>query len=279
MSESLAEDNHEGIAVEQEPLVLSEGAETETISGSNTFTDDVSRNNDWDFVVETDDTGGPAPIYATSVSPVTNLSIGASTAPDTTLSFDAEDVRLRSLDTPEPNPESENISRYFEAEELSADAFLDVSLRYEDGDVEGVNESALEFQRFVGTQWVTVPGSSVDTENNTLSLNATGFGASDFGAFGEAQDSDDLFTEPLPGFNNPPTNTGELDPNLYEDISGDSNGTDPSQTVTLWTQLVINEDAFDDLTQQQIDALDWDGDGQLTPSDAVDLWTQQVLAS
>jgi len=42
--------------------------------------------------------------------------------------------------------------------------------------------------------------------------------------------------------------------------------------------LVINEEVFDDLTQQQVDALDWDGDGNLSPSDAVELWTQQVLA-
>ena len=88
----------------------------------------------------------------------------------------------------------------------------------------------------------------------------------------------ELFAEPLPGFNDPPTNTGELDPNLYEDVNGDGDGLDPSQTVDFWTQLVINEEGFDDLTQEQVDALDWDGDGQLTPSDAVDLWTEQVLA-
>jgi len=92
-------------------------------------------------------------------------------------------------------------------------------------------------------------------------------------------ESGTLFEEPLPGFNNPPTNTGELDPTLYEDVNGDGDGLDTSQTVSLWTQLVIDEDAFNDLTQEQVDALDWNGDGQLTTSDAVSLWTQQVLAS
>jgi len=87
-----------------------------------------------------------------------------------------------------------------------------------------------------------------------------------------------MFDDPLPGFNDPPTNTQEIDNTLYEDVNGDGDGTDPAQTVTLWTQLVINEEAFDDLTQQQVDALDWDGDGNLSPSDAVELWTQQVLA-
>ena len=89
--------------------------------------------------------------------------------------------------------------------------------------------------------------------------------------------TENLFSDPLPGFNAPPTNTGQLDPNLYEDISGDGDGLNPAQTVTLWTELVVNSDDFDDLTQEQIDALDWDGDGNLTPSDAVELWTQQVL--
>ena len=88
-----------------------------------------------------------------------------------------------------------------------------------------------------------------------------------------------LFSESLPGFNNPPTNTQELDPTLYEDVSGDGDGTDPTQTVTLWTELVVDPQDFDDLTQEQIDALDWNGDGELTPEDAVTLWTEQVLAS
>jgi len=87
-----------------------------------------------------------------------------------------------------------------------------------------------------------------------------------------------LFEEPLPGFNNPPTNTVELDPHLYEDVSGDGDGLDPSQSVTLWTELVLNPQDFNSLTQEQIDALNWNGDGQLTPADAVSLWTEQVLA-
>jgi len=87
-----------------------------------------------------------------------------------------------------------------------------------------------------------------------------------------------LFTEPLPGFAAPPTNTGELDPALYEDVNGDGDGLDPTQTVNLWSELVVNPQDFDDLTRQQIDSVDWNGDGQLTPADAVSLWTEQVLA-
>jgi len=93
----------------------------------------------------------------------------------------------------------------------------------------------------------------------------------------QMEEDSGLFIEPLPGFNNQPTNTVELDPNLYEDIDGDGDGGDPTQAVTLWTNLVLNSHDFDSLTQQQVDALDWNGDGRLTPADAVQLWTEQVL--
>jgi len=120
-------------------------------------------------------------------------------------------------------------------------------------------------------EWVTDDGDagtytlSVESENDTAAQTVTVEDAA-------------LFDEPLPGFNDPPTNTEELDPTLYEDINGDGDGTNPTQAVNLWTQLVLNPQDFDDLTQEQIDALDWNGDGQLTPADAVQLWTQQVLS-
>jgi len=88
-----------------------------------------------------------------------------------------------------------------------------------------------------------------------------------------------LFAEPLPGFSSPPQNTGELDPNLYEDLNGDGDGTNPSETVNLWTELVLNQQGFNSLSQEQVDALDWNDDGQLTPADAVTLWTEQVLTN
>jgi CubicO group peptidase (beta-lactamase class C family)/PKD repeat protein len=91
-------------------------------------------------------------------------------------------------------------------------------------------------------------------------------------------DVKDLFTNPLPGFNNPPQNTEELDPNLYEDVDGDGDGRAPSEAVLLWSQLVQNPRKFDDLTQEQIDALDWNGDGSLTLADAVILWSKKVQA-
>ena len=88
-----------------------------------------------------------------------------------------------------------------------------------------------------------------------------------------------LFSQPLPGFSSPPTNTGDIHPSLYEDVDGDGDGTSPSQAVILWGQMVQNPEEFDDLTQEQVDALDWSGDGQLAANDAVLLWGQQVQAT
>ncbi len=128
-------------------------------------------------------------------------------------------------------------------------------------------------------------GESTTVEFEDLSVGQTGdfdhgiFSDDDSETASITVESAALFTEPLPGFNSPPTNTGDLDPNLFEDVSGDGDGLNPTQAVNLWTELVLNPDDFNDLTQEQIDALDWNGDGQLTPADAVNLWTEQVLAN
>jgi len=90
---------------------------------------------------------------------------------------------------------------------------------------------------------------------------------------------ENLFSDPLPGFNNPPTNTQELDPTLYEDLNGDGDGLDPSEAVLLWSELVQNSNGFTDLSQEEVDKLDWNGDGNLTPADAVMLWSEKVQAA
>ena len=87
-----------------------------------------------------------------------------------------------------------------------------------------------------------------------------------------------LFEEPLPGFDSAPTNTGEINDTLYEDVNGDGDGLDTGQSVQLWSQLVQDETQFDYLTQEQVDALDWNGDGELTAADAVQLWSEQIQA-
>jgi hypothetical protein len=128
----------------------------------------------------------------------------------------------------------------------------------------------LEAQTDSGDTTVSVESNSVyDGNSNQYSLIAREQGQFLVGS---------LFSQPLPGFSNPPTNTGDLSQTLYEDVDGDGDGLDPSQAVLLWSQLVQNPQDFEDLTQEQIDALDWNGDGQLSPADAVQLWSQQVQA-
>jgi len=197
VSESLAEDNHEGITVEVIPTPtspFSEGISTEQILPTgNTFTDDTSRNNDWDFVTET-----PAFVEGTDIdasgAPVTNLDIGASTKPDTTLSFEANNISLRAADNPEPDPSGlTNIGRYFEAErtEGTTNPFLAVAVNYTDSDVAGVDESSLEILRYNETanEWqvpsfLPVPDpTALDREDNLVAVATDDF--SNFGVFGE----------------------------------------------------------------------------------------------
>ena len=128
----------------------------------------------------------------------------------------------------------------------------------------------LEARSDSGDTTISINGNNVyDGNTNKYSLIANEEGQFVVGS---------LFSQPLPGFSSPPTNTGDLSATLYEDIDGDGDGTNPSQAVLLWSQLVQNSEDFDYLTQEQVDKLDWNGDGQLSPADAVQLWSQQVQA-
>jgi len=89
-----------------------------------------------------------------------------------------------------------------------------------------------------------------------------------------------LFTEPLvdrSSFVGPPTNTGDIDPTLYEDLSGDGDGIDVSQTVAVFGALVRGNDLG--LTDKQARALDWNEDSpetEVTTEDMVSLFGEQV---
>ncbi|MDZ7687929.1 MAG: right-handed parallel beta-helix repeat-containing protein [Halobacteriales archaeon] len=212
-SGNLVENNQNGIVISG----LGFGADSlETNSGriqpesveesGNTFTDDTSRNNaEWDFVIVTSGINefGVAQTDPADF-PVTNLNIGDSTNPDTTLSFNADNIRLRSVGTPQPDPaDAANIGRYFEAESVGGDefngepleiqqnggSFLNVSLSYENGDVAGLDESALTLRRFntTATEWENVPGTVAEPSVNLVSASITQF--SDFGAFVEGAES------------------------------------------------------------------------------------------
>lgn len=97
--------------------------------------------------------------------------------------------------------------------------------------------------------------------NRTVYINVSG---GEFFGF-----EDPLLTE----FKNPPQNTGELDPNLYEDLDGDGETSDIKPAVLVFRELVINEEEFKNtLTEDEKKALDWNNDGVLNHKDMVELY-------
>jgi hypothetical protein len=100
----------------------------------------------------------------------------------------------------------------------------------------------------------------------------------------EVKDPNALFNQPLinhPDFNNPPQNVSALgdDPTLYEDLNGDGDGTNVTQTIRVFRELVLGGDL--NLNSQQVEALDWDGDSssEVTVSDMVALFGEQIRAN
>jgi hypothetical protein len=92
--------------------------------------------------------------------------------------------------------------------------------------------------------------------------------------------TDALFSQPLlSDFAGPPTNTGELDPTLYEDLSGDGDGTSVTQTVKVFGELIRGNDLG--LTDDQARVLNWDSgspETEVTVSDMVSLFGEQIRA-
>jgi parallel beta-helix repeat protein len=145
---------------------------------NNSLTDTVARNNGaWAIAIR----GATGTV-------VEDMNVGASTEPDTTLSFEAENVAVGASEAPPANPDNESIGRYFDAEATGAGAFLDVELRYADGDVGGLDEGSFTIQRYDGTGW-TVVESTPSPSENVVAANVTDF--STFGVFGTEGDGSD----------------------------------------------------------------------------------------
>jgi parallel beta-helix repeat protein len=249
VSESLAENNNVGIRFDETAF----GFDSLADSG-NTFTNDTSKNNtDWDFVIQT--SGGS--ITPTSVNPadlpVTNLNIGASTNPDTTLSFDGKDVEVRSNSTPPGTPVGlDGVGRYFEAENITPRAFLNATVSYDDPDVPS-NESDLGLYRYNATSglWDLLP-SEVDTTNNTVSAEIL-----DFSTFGVLEQNRSVNFEVNITDTNSPVQEGD-------DLTVDANVTNTGNvTGTQIVQLDIDGTVLD---SQSITL----GSGESTP--AVFVW-------
>ena len=209
-----------------------EGIEVFGISEKSTFMNDSSRSStDWDFVA-TD---------ASTDTQVQNLNIGESTAENTTVSFEAKGVRLRSVDNPAENPNLENVSRFFNATGAGISPFLDVTVNYEESDLAGVNESTLRLTRNDGSGWMNLSDSSADQAANTVSANITSF--SDFGIHGESDGAGD--SDPTASFVYSPKN-----PDVGQEVTFDASGTEGTITSYEW---------------------DFDGDGNVEKSTALDL--------
>ena len=114
---------------------------------------------------------------------VESLDIGASTAANTELTFEGYNVSVAPNDSPAANANAKGISRYVDAQRVGgSNAYLDLTMHYESGDLGNVPASSLALWSHDGSGWSAVSGSSVDTGNRVLKANVTSF--STFGAFG-----------------------------------------------------------------------------------------------
>lgn len=112
-----------------------------------------------------------------------DIDLGDSTAPNTTVSFEAEAANVDAVSSPaDPPTGQEGIGRYFEAESNDENAFLDIEVSYTDADIDEIDEDSLSLWRLDAGEWVEVE-SEVDTEENVVTANVDGF--TTFGVFGE----------------------------------------------------------------------------------------------
>lgn len=164
--------------------------------------------------------------------------------------------------TAEDEPVGTEAIGYFEAE-----GTMTVSVGYDEGEV---NEGEINVRGHDGDEWSDV-NSTVDEEDDVVVAEVDG-SHEVYGVFGGDVG---VFSKPLvDGFSSAPANTEELDPTLYEDLDGDGDGTDVSETVTVFGELIRGNDLG--LSDEQVSRLDWDGDDELTSSDMVTLFGKQI---
>lgn len=141
-------------------------------SADSTLANNVAHgNDDWDVSIF-----GESPNTV-----VKDLDIGASTASNTTVSFEGQNVSVHGVSSPPDNPDAAAIGRYFEATNQDGDSVLDVDLHYEDSDVDDDTEDSIQLWRYGDSEWETVDGSAVDTESNVVTASPDASGI--FGAF------------------------------------------------------------------------------------------------
>lgn len=145
---------------------------------ANTIRDGIARRNDHAVVL-----GANA-----ADNQVERLDIGTSTKPNTTVSFQGENLVVDAASAPPENPNATSIGRYLQATGTSDDAFLDVSIYYESGDVSDANESSLGVWTHDSSTWSVVNDSTVDTSADVVEANLTG--SLTVGAFADSEEDD-----------------------------------------------------------------------------------------
>lgn len=141
------------------------------------YTEDGARNNRFQGDTVEDSTWAFYAV-ANATASVENLTLGTATNP-ATVSFEARDAAVRSVASPPTAPPSVTaLDRHVYTNATSPRAYLNLSMRYTDGDVRqaGVNESRLRLWRHRGG-WTPVAGpNAADPARNVVSANLTSFG-------------------------------------------------------------------------------------------------------
>ncbi len=191
-----------------------------------------------------------------------------------TISFRSRAVEIEKTQTVPPSPEGyRDIGQYVNVTNTSEDSSIDLKVHYSDDDVAqaGVDESTLRIWKYDGGSWTEVsPPNGVNTEANVVYANVTNFSA--FAPLGEPAESDELFPDPLVielgnvtiAEIGPPQNHD--DDGLYEDVNGDCELTGGDVAALSLIEIAHERGALE-LTDEQVVALDFDGDGQLTQRD------------
>ncbi|THE63272.1 hypothetical protein D8Y22_19095 [Salinadaptatus halalkaliphilus] len=113
-----------------------------------------------------DNFGGAIGIQNAQQTTVDYLDVGASTAPNTTVSFEGENVLVAAVDDPDKNPNAASIDRYLSAEFATEDGTVrNLTVRYDDDDISQVEEEDLRL-------WTNASGSWTDLENSTVDPDA-----------------------------------------------------------------------------------------------------------
>ena len=144
------------------------GISISTATGNILINNTAQNNTPWDFISQ-------------STSPnntITNLNVGP------ILNFESLDIALKnqSVSLPADPTGLYNISKYINATNMSANAFLFLNISYADSSLIDIVEGALAIARYNGSTWATTPStfastSGVDTSNNYVYANITNFGS------------------------------------------------------------------------------------------------------